>query len=166
MAFSLTSSKFQNDAEIPIEHTREGRNVSPPLEWHDIPPGTQSLALVCEDPDAPDPAHPQKTFVHWVVYNISNTVSGLPENIQSTRRLPPGAHAGTNDWGQMGYGGPAPPIGRHRYFFRLYALDTMLPDESGLTRAKLDRRMQGHIISTAELVGTYQSTKQKPGRAA
>lgn len=161
MAFSLTSSKFQDHAQIPVEHTREGRNVSPPLEWQDAPAETKSLALVCEDPDAPDPAHPQKTFVHWVVYNIPSNTTSLRENIQSSRGLPRGARAGTNDWGQAGYGGPAPPIGRHRYFFRLYALDTMLPDESGLTRAKLDRRMQGHILATAELVGTYQSIKQR-----
>jgi Raf kinase inhibitor-like YbhB/YbcL family protein len=161
MAFSLTSPKFQDHGEIPIENTREGRNMSPPLEWQDVPPEAKSLALVCEDPDAPDPAHPQKTFVHWVVYNIPINTASLRENIQSTRGLPSGARAGTNDWGQAGYGGPSPPIGRHRYFFRLYALDTMLPDESGLTRAKLERRMQGHILATAELVGTYQSVKQR-----
>ena len=163
MAFSVSSPKFQNHAEIPIEYTREGKNQSPPLDWSDAPPETKSFALVCEDPDAPDPAHPQKTFVHWVVYNIPSNLTSLPENI---RKFPTGVHMGTNDWGQTGYGGPAPPIGRHRYFFRLYALDTMLPDQSGLTRTKLDRRMNGHIIGTAEVVGTYESTKQRQGRAA
>jgi Raf kinase inhibitor-like YbhB/YbcL family protein len=166
MAFSLTSPKFQDQAEIPIEHTREGRDVSPPLLWRDAPAGTRSFALVCEDPDAPDPAHPQRTFVHWILYNLPSSASSLPEDVDAAHALPEGARAGTSDWGEAGYGGPAPPIGRHRYFFRLFALDTTLPDEPGLSRAQLERRMQGHVIATAELVGMYASRKRKHGRAA
>jgi Raf kinase inhibitor-like YbhB/YbcL family protein len=166
MAFALTSPKFQDRAEIPVAYTREGQDVSPPLAWRDAPGGTKSFALVCEDPDAPDPAHPQRTFVHWVVYNLPSTVSSLPEDVHAIRGLPEGARIGANDWHETVYGGPAPPIGRHRYFFRLYALDTVLPDEPGITRAGLERRMRDHVIGTAELVGTYASKKKPRDRAA
>ncbi|MBK9258466.1 MAG: YbhB/YbcL family Raf kinase inhibitor-like protein [Polyangiaceae bacterium] len=162
MGFTLTSPKFQDHTEIPADYTHEGRDVSPPLDWRDVPAGTQSLALVCEDPDAPDPAHPQRTWVHWILYNIPPDTTSLPENAH----IVPGSQAGTNDWHKLGYGGPAPPIGRHRYFFRLYALDTMLPDKPGLTRSDLSERMRGHVIGTAELIGTYEAKKKKAGRAA
>ena len=153
MAFSLTSPKFQDHKEIPVEHTREGRNMSPPLDWQDAPPETKSFALVCEDPDAPDPAHPQKTFVHWVVYNLPVSSTGLAE---ATKSLPAGALEGLNDWQRTGYGGPCPPIGRHRYFHKLYALDTVLPDLKKPNKARLEQAMKGHIVAEAQLIGTYQ----------
>ncbi len=155
MAFTLTSTAFSNGGEIPIRHTRDGADMSPPLSWANVPDGTKSLVLVVEDPDAPDPAAPQRTWVHWIVYNLPPHDSGLKEGaVQAS--MPTGAEPGVNDWGESGYGGPQPPIGRHRYFHRLYALDTVLPELNSPDRRKLDNAMQGHVIATAELVGTYQ----------
>src|SRR5512143_4217682 len=149
----LTSSAFAPNADIPSLYTCEGRDQSPPLAWSGVPAGTKSLALIVDDPDAPDPAAPKMTWVHWVLYNLPPTSDGLPESVKT---LPAGTKEGLNDWQRTGYGGPCPPIGRHRYFHKLYALDTMLPDLKQPTKAKLEAAMKGHIIREAQLVGTYQ----------
>jgi Raf kinase inhibitor-like YbhB/YbcL family protein len=149
----LTSTAFTHGGDIPQRHTCEGQDVSPPLTWSDAPDGTQSFALIVDDPDAPDPAAPQRTWVHWVLYDIPADVSGLPEGAQP---VPEGTREGLNDWDRPGYGGPCPPIGRHRYFFKLYALDTRLSDQRTPKKAALEQAMQGHVIGRAELIGTYQ----------
>jgi len=153
MAFLLTSLAFAQLAALPPRYTCEGANLSPPLRWSGVPPGTRSLALVVDDPDAPDPAAPKTTWVHWVVYNLPATAPGLPEG---GKPLPAGAREGNNDWQKPGYGGPCPPIGRHRYFFKLYALDVRLPDLGPVTKGGLEKAMSGHVLGRAELVGTYQ----------
>ncbi|MFA6310683.1 MAG: YbhB/YbcL family Raf kinase inhibitor-like protein [Sterolibacterium sp.] len=136
-------------------HTCDGRDLSPPLAWSGIPPGTRSLALIVDDPDAPDPASPKMTWVHWVLYNIPPNPATLAAGIADAD-LPPGTRQGINDWKRTGYGGPCPPIGRHRYFHKLYALDAVLPDLGRPDKASLERAMRGHIIGQAELVGLYQ----------
>ena len=153
MPLTLTSAAFTTDGGIPPEFTCEGADCSPPLAWTGIPPGTKSLALIVDDPDAPDPAAPRMTWVHWVLYNLPPDCDGLPAG---AARLPAGAREGTNDWKRTGYGGPCPPIGRHRYFHKLYALDTVLPDLGHPDKARLEKAMQGHILARAELVGTFQ----------
>lgn len=153
MAFLLTSLAFAQLAALPPRYTCEGANLSPPLSWSGVPPGTRSLALVVDDPDAPDPAAPKTTWVHWVVYNLPATAPGLPEG---GKPLPAGAREGNNDWQKPGYGAPCPPIGRHRYFFKLYALDVRLPDLGPVTKGGLEKAMGGHVLGRAELVGTYQ----------
>ena len=155
MALSFTSPKFANHGEIPVEHTCEGDDVSPPLAWSDVPEGAMSLALIVDDPDAPDPAAPKRTWVHWVLYNLPATATGLPEGARANE-LWRSAREGQNDWKRTGWGGPCPPIGRHRYFFKLFALDTVLPDAGALTKAELEEAMKEHVIARAELVGTYQ----------
>jgi Raf kinase inhibitor-like YbhB/YbcL family protein len=150
---TLTSPAFIAGGSIPAVHTCDGEDVSPPLSWSGVPPETKSLALIVDDPDAPDPAAPQRTWVHWVLYNIPADADGLP---QGAKPLPPGAREGENDWKRSGYGGPCPPVGRHRYFFKLYALDTPLPDLGKPTKAQLEQAMRGHVLAQAELVGTYQ----------
>ena len=155
MPLSLTSSAFQQGTEIPSVHTCEGKDTSPPLAWSGVPQGTKSLALIVDDPDAPDPKAPKMTWVHWVLYDIPATVDGLPVAVAS-KDLPAGTREGTNDWRRTGYGGPCPPIGRHRYFFKLYALDTILPDLGAPTKANLEAAMEGHALAKAELMGTYQ----------
>ncbi len=154
-AMKLTSTAFGASQPIPRRYTCEGDDQSPPLAWHEVPAGTRSLALIVDDPDAPDPAAPKRTWVHWVLYDIPPQAAGLPESATSAT-LPPGTREGTNDWKRTGYGGPCPPIGRHRYFHRLYALDVALGDRGPLTRAELDAAMRGHILGKAELIGTYQ----------
>jgi len=149
----ITSSAFAHGGAIPRVHTCEGDDVSPPLEWSSVPAEAKSLALVVEDPDAPDPRAPQMTWVHWVLYNLPPGDGGLPEAVHAA---PAGALDGMNDWHRTGYGGPCPPIGKHRYFHRLYALDVVLPDLKRPTRAKLDAAMRGHVIAQAELLGTYR----------
>jgi hypothetical protein len=155
MALSLTSSAFGPNGEIPTVHTCEGADTSPPLAWTGVPPGTKSLALVVDDPDAPDPAAPKTTWVHWVAYDIPPDASGLPAAARAGT-LPAGTREGLNDWKRPGYGGPCPPIGRHRYVHKLYALDTTFGDLKNPTKAALERAMQGHVLAKAELVGTYQ----------
>jgi hypothetical protein len=157
MALSLTSPAFTHQGTIPALHTCEGRDVSPALAWTGVPEGTKSLALVVDDPDAPDPRAPKMTWVHWVLYNLPPGTAGLPEGV-SRDRLPAGTREGRNDWKRTGYGGPCPPIGRHRYFHKLYALDTMLPDLATPTKERLEAAMEGHVLARAELVGTYQKT--------
>ena len=155
----LSSTAFTNGGDIPSRHTCEGQDIAPPLQWGGLPEGTRSLALIVDDPDAPDPAHPQRTWVHWVLYDIAPSASGLPEG---GKPLPEGTREGLNDWRRTGYGGPCPPVGRHRYYFKLYALDQLLsglhqPNQPGQpTKAALEKAMQGHVLAQAQLLGTYQ----------
>jgi Raf kinase inhibitor-like YbhB/YbcL family protein len=155
-SMKITSPAFAHNGEIPQKYTCEGSDVSPPLAWSGIPPNAKSLALIVDDPDAPDPKAPQRTWVHWVLYDIPVNATGLEEGVKS---LPPGTLEGTNDWGRTGYGGPCPPIGRHRYFFKLYALDTTLSDLKKPNKAALEAAMKGHVIAQGELIGTYQKKK-------
>jgi Raf kinase inhibitor-like YbhB/YbcL family protein len=155
VVLSITSPAFGAQGSIPSQYTCEGRDVSPPLTFSGVPAGAKSLALVVDDPDAPDPKAPRMTWVHWVVYNIPPLTAALAEGAAS-RGLPAGALTGTNDWKRAGYGGPCPPVGRHRYFHKLYALDTVLPDLGKPGKAQLEKAMEGHVLERAELVGTYQ----------
>jgi Raf kinase inhibitor-like YbhB/YbcL family protein len=154
MTMKLTSTAFKPDAPIPARYTCDGTNVSPPFAWTNVPAGTKSLALVVTDPDAPDPNAPKMTWVHWVLYDLPADTTGLREAIPA-KGLPPGTLEGSNDWGRTGYGGPCPPVGRHRYIHTLYALDTVLADLDKPTRAKLLAAMKDHVLATAELTGTY-----------
>lgn len=151
----ITSTAFSDQSAIPVVYTCEGKDVSPPLAWSDIPVGAKSLVLIVDDPDAPDPAAPKMTWVHWVLYNLPASNGGLQEGVKA---LPAGTKEGVNDWKRTGYGGPCPPIGRHRYFYTVYALDTVLPDLKQPTKAKLEAAMKGHIIGHAQLMGTYQKS--------
>jgi hypothetical protein len=153
-AMHLTSSAFEHNGAIPVEYTCEGQDVSPPLAWTDVPAGTQSFALLVQDPDAPDPAAPKRIWVHWIVVDLDPTLRLLEPG--SSSRLPGGARNGTNDWGKSAWGGPCPPIGRHRYFFELYALDTTLPRSRAPTKKELEAAIEGHVLARAELMGTYQ----------
>lgn len=157
----IESSAFVHGGEIPRRHTCDDQDVSPPLTWHDIPAAARSLVLIVDDPDAPDPAAPRMTWVHWVLYDIPPDAPGLPEGA-TTATLPSGTREGLNDWKRTGYGGPCPPIGRHRYFHKLYALDTVLPDLGRPTKAQLEQAMRPHVIASAELVGTYQRAGKSP----
>jgi Raf kinase inhibitor-like YbhB/YbcL family protein len=155
MSFSLTSRAFTHQGEIPVLYTCEGEDVSPPLAWAGIPDGTRSLVLIVDDPDAPDPRAPRMTWVHWVLYNLPPDAGGLPQGVPNAA-LPPGTREGLNDWKRTGYGGPCPPIGRHRYFHKLYALDVELPDLGGASKAVVEKAMASHALAEAVLVGTYQ----------
>ena len=155
MNIELTSRAFSHNDSIPTIYTCDGKDISPPLSWSSLPDGTRSLVLIVEDPDAPDPRAPKMTWIHWVLYNLPAGISGLGENA-ANGNLPVGAMEGLNSWGRTGYGGPCPPIGRHRYFFKLYGLDSMLPDLGQPNKEKLLHAMQGHILGRAELIGTYQ----------
>ncbi len=155
MSFAITSSAFNDNSEIPEQYTCDGEDLSPPLSWGDTPEAAESLVLIVDDPDAPDPAAPKMTWVHWVLYNIPPAAAGLPQGVASSE-LPRGTAEGLNDWQRTGYGGPCPPIGRHRYFFKLYALDTVLPELAKPTKAAVEKAMAGHILEASELVGTYQ----------
>ncbi len=155
MSLTLESPDFARQGEIPERFTCDGSDISPALQWTGIPQQTRSLVLIVDDPDAPDPAAPKMTWVHWLLYNIPPSAAGLPENVASGD-LPPGTLQGKNDWKRTGYGGPCPPIGRHRYFFKLYALDVLLPDLQEPDKATLEKAMAGHIVGKTELVGTYQ----------
>jgi Raf kinase inhibitor-like YbhB/YbcL family protein len=158
MTFTLTSSSFDDRGSIPRKHTCEGQDVAPALAWRGAPPETKSFALVVDDPDAPDPRAPKMTWVHWVLYNIPPTAKDLPEGLGSAK-LPPGAREGLNDWKATGYRGPCPPIGRHRYFHKLFALDVVLPDLGRPTKAALEKAMKGHVLAEAQLMGTYEKGK-------
>jgi Raf kinase inhibitor-like YbhB/YbcL family protein len=138
-------------------YTCQGKDISPAINWTGLPNGTKSVVLIVDDPDAPDPAAPKRTWVHWVLYNIPPSASGLPEAVNATG-LPSGTRQGRNDWDRTGYGGPCPPIGRHRYFHKLYALDVVLPDLKQPTKATLLEAMEGHVLGQTELMGTYQKT--------
>jgi Raf kinase inhibitor-like YbhB/YbcL family protein len=159
MALELSSPAFANLGEIPTLHTCEGKDLSPSLAWRHVPREAASLALIVDDPDAPDPKAPQRTWVHWVLYDLPPTSTGLPEAVKSTA-LPPGTREGINDWRRTGYGGPCPPIGRHRYFFKLYALDVSLGDLGLPTKAALEKAIHGHVIASAELMGTYEKRRR------
>ncbi|MEN8177486.1 MAG: YbhB/YbcL family Raf kinase inhibitor-like protein [Pseudomonadota bacterium] len=155
MSLTLTSIAFDNGDSIPGKYTCEGEDLSPPLSWTDVPDSAQSLVLIVDDPDAPDPNAPKMTWVHWVLYNIPSNFTSLPEDIKPAE-LPAGAVEGLNDWKRIGYGGPCPPIGCHRYFHKLYALDTVLDGLDTPTKAEVEAAMRGHVIAQAELLGTYQ----------
>jgi Raf kinase inhibitor-like YbhB/YbcL family protein len=155
MTLTISSPAFSSGEYISIPFTCDGRDISPPLQFSGVPAAVRSLVLIVDDPDAPDPKAPKMTWVHWLLYNIPPATAGLAENVGATA-LPPGTLEGINDWRRTGYGGPCPPIGRHRYFFKLYALDIMLPDLGRPTKADLEKAMQGHIVEQAELIGTYQ----------
>ncbi|MCK5444765.1 MAG: YbhB/YbcL family Raf kinase inhibitor-like protein [Rhodospirillaceae bacterium] len=151
---SLSSPAFAHMGLVPRAHTCYGEDVSPELSWSDVPASAKSLALIVDDPDAPDPAAPKMTWVHWVLYNIPPDASGLPDG-QKSATLAPETLEGINDWKRTGYGGPCPPIGRHRYFFKLFALDCTLADLGQPTKVELEKAMNGHVIAQAELIGLY-----------
>ena len=155
MPFILTSPAFAPNGSIPSKYTCEGTDISPPLEWFGTPRDTKTFVLIVDDPDAPDPAKPQRVYVHCVVYNIPVGTTKLPENAAKTG-LSGGAVQGINDFGTQTYGGPCPPIGRHRYFFKLYALDNELEGLMNPTKAELEKAMEEHLVDNAELIGTYQ----------
>jgi Raf kinase inhibitor-like YbhB/YbcL family protein len=155
MSLSITSTAFQHLGQIPARYTCEGDDLAPALAWTGVPAGTKSLVLIVDDPDAPDPAAPRTTWVHWVLYNLPPDTRGLPEGATG-RDLPAGTKEGVNDSRRTSYSGPCPPIGRHRYFHKLYALDAVLGDLGQATKAKLEAAMKGHVLAQAELVGTYQ----------
>ncbi len=157
MAFSLTSTAFKEGTAIPVKHTCDGADVSPPLAWSGAPPGTAAFALIADDPDAP-----VGTWVHWVLYNLPATVSDLPENVAKVETLDlGGARQGRTDFRRPGYGGPCPPPGpAHRYFFKLYALDAPLTLKTGAQKKDVEAAMQGHVLGTAQLMGTYARQKR------
>ena len=155
MAMTMTSTAFDHEGQIPSKYTCEGQNISPPLSWHGVPDSARSLVLIVDDPDAPDPKAPRMTWVHWVLYNVPTSATALAEAVPSGG-LPPGTRQGLNDWKRAGYGGPCPPIGRHRYFFKLYAIDRSLPDMAHATKADVEKAIAGHILGEAVLIGTYE----------
>jgi len=162
---TLTSTAFRAGRGIPTKHTCEGEDLSPPLAWRDRallsnggPVGVKSFALIVDDPDAPDPRAPKTIWVHWVLYDLPPDVSALPEGVRAGH-APKGARDGLNDWKQPGWRGPCPPVGRHRYFFKLYALDRTLGPLRTPTRAALEAAMQGHVLAHATLMGTYEKTR-------
>jgi Raf kinase inhibitor-like YbhB/YbcL family protein len=154
----LTSTAFTHGGAIPTRHTCEGDDLAPALAWRDVPAGTRSLALIVDDPDAPDPAAPKRTWVHWVLYDLPAAATALPEG---GAPLPAGTREGRNDWQRTGYGGPCPPIGRHRYFFKLYALDATLGELGrAADKAAVERAMKGRVLAEAQLMGTYEKRGQ------
>lgn len=155
MSLTLTSPSFQHGGLIPLRHTCEGDDASPALVWSGMPANTQSLALIVDDPDAPDPQAPKMTWVHWVLYNLPPHTTELAEAV-AANKLPAGTLQGRNDWKRTGYGGPCPPVGKHRYFHKLFALDVKLPDLKNPSKAALEKAMQGHVLAHAELIGLYQ----------
>lgn len=156
MEMTISSPAFAHNAAIPALYTCQGRDISPPLSWSGVPAGARSLVLIVDDPDAPDPAAPRMTWVHWLLYNLPVDCAGLPEAVGD---LPPGTRCGITDSQTTTYGGPCPPIGRHRYFFKLYALDALLPDLGTPTKATLEQAMAGHVVGQAWLIGTYQQAR-------
>jgi len=147
----LASVAFKDGQSIPAPYTCDGVNISPPLEWSGVPKTAKTLAIVVDDPDAP-----AGTWVHWVLYNLPADNIGVVENVPATESLKAGGFQGKNDFGKMGYGGPCPPSGSHRYFFRIYALDGELPLKAGATKAELMKAMEGHIVLQGQLIGTYR----------
>jgi Raf kinase inhibitor-like YbhB/YbcL family protein len=156
MSLKLTSGAFNQGGSIPNQYSKKGGNLSPPLEWHGMPAGTKSLALIVDDPDAPS-----GTFVHWLLYDIPISLSELAEGVQRTGHLPGGLRQGHNDFGEIGYGGPQPPSGTHRYFFRLFALDSELDLPPGASRKELEQAMKGHILEQTELMGRFESRSSR-----
>ncbi len=155
-AMHITSQSFSPNGSIPTRYTCEGENVSPELSWSGAPQGTRSYALIVDDPDAPDPKAPKRTWVHWVLYDIPPGSHTLQQNVQ---KLPQGTREGTNDFKHVGYGGPCPPIGRHRYFFKIYALNVELGDLGQPDKARLEQAIKGHVLAKGELIGTYAKVK-------
>jgi len=151
MEIKITSSAFEEGGLIPAKYTCDGADVSPPLQWDAVPEGTKSVALICDDPDAP-----MGTWVHWVLFNLPSDAKELAENIPAEETLPNGAKQGVNDFGRIGYGGPCPPGGTHRYFFKIYALDTEVGLEAGANKRQLLKAMEGHILEQGQLVGKYK----------
>ena len=158
MKLTLKSTAFNNGGEIPSKYTCQGEDISPPLEWDGVPENTLSLVLIVDDPDAPDPKAPKMTWVHWVLYNIPPNATGITEDA-GRQSLSPGTEEGLNDWKRTGYGGPCPPVGRHRYFFKLYALNIKLNDLNNPTKVEIEDSMKGHIIAKTEIIGTYLKSK-------
>jgi hypothetical protein len=150
MSICVESAAFKHNQPIPSKYTCDGQDVSPPLEWKNVPEKTKSIVLICDDPDAP-----AGTWVHWVCYDIPAEVTFLPEDVPKADTLPGGGKQGTTDFRSIGYGGPCPPSGMHRYFFKVYALDRMLNLQAGKTKKEIEKAMKGHIIGQGELVGTY-----------
>jgi Raf kinase inhibitor-like YbhB/YbcL family protein len=157
-ALTLSSSAFSSGGEIPRDHTCEGSDRSPALEWSGAPQGTQSFALIVDDPDAPDPSAPKMVWVHWVLYDIPATSNALPDGAKM-ETLPRGAKAGMNDFKKTDWGGPCPPVGRHRYFFKLYALDVPQLSIQQPDKKRLEDAMKGHVLAQTELMGTYQKAR-------
>ena len=157
---SITSTAFTHNEEIPRVHTCEGKDLSPPLAFSGIPAKAKSLVVIVDDPDAPDPRAPKRVWVHWVLYNIPPTTKGLAEGVKGADALPEGARQGVNDWKRKGYGGPCPPIGRHRYYHKLYVLDAVLPELPNPTKAAVLDAMKGHVLGQTELIGTYDKTRK------
>jgi Raf kinase inhibitor-like YbhB/YbcL family protein len=155
MVLRISSPAYTDGVSMPAKYTCEGKDLSPPLEWSGVPAGTKSFVLIIDDPDAPDPKAPRMTWVHWVLYDLPPDSSGLPEDANS-KGLPAGTKVGINDWKRPDYGGPCPPIGRHRYFHKLYALDTKLSELSKPTKADIEAAMKGHVLAEAVLIWTYQ----------
>jgi Raf kinase inhibitor-like YbhB/YbcL family protein len=152
MSIEVTSTAFQEGTTIPKQYTGDGADQSPPLHWSEPPSGTKSIALICDDPDAP-----LGTWVHWVLFNLPSQTRELDEGVPTTETLASGAKHGKNDFGNIGYGGPAPPKGKaHRYFFKLYALDVAVDLNPGATKAQLEDAMKGHILAEGQLMGTYK----------
>ncbi len=151
MIISVTSKEFSEAGLIPKKFTCDGKDVSPSLSWTGIPAGARSIALICDDPDAP-----MGTWVHWVVYNMPAEVKGLPEGVTATNGLPSGATQGINDFRKYDYGGPCPPSGTHRYYFKIYALDTQLDLKAGASKSELLKAMEGHIMSQGQLMARYK----------
>lgn len=152
MTMAITSAAFSEGASIPKKYTCDAEDFSPPLAWSGVPAGAQSLALIADDPDAP-----VGTWVHWVLFNMPATLTGLPEGLQKTSSVAGVGLQGNNDFRRPGYGGPCPPRGKpHRYFFKLYALDAPLSLEAGAAKADVEKAMRGHILGEAQLMGTYQ----------
>jgi Raf kinase inhibitor-like YbhB/YbcL family protein len=149
MAMQLVSTAFSEGGTIPRQYTCDGKDVSPPLTWSGVPEGAKSIALICDDPDA------SKTWVHWVIFDLPPAVKGLPEGIATSAEVAGGGTQGTNDFRKVGYGGPCPPSGTHRYFFKLYALDTQVKLKSNATKADVERAMKGHVLAEATLMGRY-----------
>lgn len=158
MAFALHSDAFVHEGKIPSVYTCEGRDISPSLSWENPPEGTVSFVLIVDDPDAPDPKAPKMTWVHFVLYNIPGQTRNLKENILPSE-LPLGTLEGVNDWGRTGYGGPCPPIGSHRYFFKLYALSKNLPPMRRPAKKDVEKAMEGFVLAKTELIGTYEKSK-------
>ncbi|MCX7909081.1 MAG: YbhB/YbcL family Raf kinase inhibitor-like protein [Ignavibacteria bacterium] len=150
MDIKIFSSAFEHEGFIPTKYTCDGENISPALSWKNIPSGTKSIAIINDDPDAP-----MGTWVHWVIYNISATATGLPENIKPMEKLSDGTLQGRNSWGKIGYGGPCPPSGVHRYFFKIYALDVVLDLKPGASKEELLKAMKGHILAEGQFYGKY-----------
>jgi len=158
MALKLTSTAFAHEGAIPKIHTCQGQDVSPQLAWSGVAANAKSLVLIVDDPDAPDPAAPKMTWVHWVLYNIPPSATSLPQGVLP-KELPAGTLQGNSDFQRTGYGGPCPPVGRHRYFHKLYALDVVLPDLKTPRKHEVEKAMKGRVIEQAVLIGTYQKNQ-------